>query len=231
MERQKITLSEKIKPNFRDRFAANLLGLEVLRFWDGKEPFRFSSGMESPIYCDNRMILSHIDLRSFVVRRFIDFLKNKLETIDAVAGVATGALPLSAILAETINRPYFYVRPSKKAHGLENKVEGDMRILKDLKVLVVEDLISTGESSLKAVRSLKESGAQVDEMIAIFSYQFPEAQEAFEEEGVNAEVILHYPYLLDYAVMKGYVEPGTQHLLKAWYRDPWGWWEKYRGEA
>lgn len=185
------------------------------------EPFTWASGWKSPIYCDNRKALSYADVRTFIKCAFADLARQKYADVDVVAGVATGAIAQGALVADLLGKPFIYVRSAPKDHGLANLIEGDLKA--GQKVLVIEDLISTGGSSLKAVAALRDAGAEVLGMLAIFTYGFPVAANAFKEANVQLDTLSNYDDLIAEAVTRGYVSEGDIEALKQWRQDPANW--------
>ncbi len=185
------------------------------------EPFTWASGWKSPIYCDNRKALSYADVRTFIKCAFADLARQKYADVDVVAGVATGAIAQGALVADLLGKPFIYVRSAPKDHGLANLIEGDLKA--GQKVLVIEDLISTGGSSLKAVAALRDAGAEVLGMLAIFTYGFPVAANAFKEANVQLDTLSNYDDLIAEAVTRGYVSESDIEALKQWRQDPANW--------
>jgi orotate phosphoribosyltransferase len=184
-------------------------------------PFVWASGWNSPIYCDNRKALSFVDVRNFIKGEFARIAREKYPEAEVIAGVATGAIAQGALVADLLDKPFVYVRSAPKGHGLENLIEGDFR--PGQKVLVIEDLISTGGSSLKAVEALRSAGCEVVGMLAIFSYGFPVAAEAFAEAGVELTTLSNYQDLIGVAVAGGYVTSKDIATLQEWRKDPASW--------
>ena len=184
-------------------------------------PFTWASGWNSPIYTDNRKTLSYPHLRSFIK---IELCRMILETFgqpDAIPGVATGAIAQGALVADALGVPYVYVRSAPKDHGLENLIEGDLKV--GQRVVVIEDLISTGKSSLKAVEAIRNAGCDVIGMVAMFTYDFPIAHECFSEAGVKLVTLSNYNALLDAALSTGYITEADVEALKEWRKDPANW--------
>lgn len=186
-----------------------------------ENPFRWASGWNSPIYCDNRILLSYPLVRDFVVDQFADVANNHFPDVDVIAGVATAGIPHGTLIADRLNKPLAYVRAKPKEHGTGKLIEG--RIEAGQKVLVVEDLISTGKSSLQAVDAIREAGAEVVGMVAVFSYGFQVAADAFHEKNVKYISLSNYENLLHRAIEKGYVKEQDLHLLEEWRENPAGW--------
>ena len=188
---------------------------------DPANPFKWASGWNSPIYCDNRKTLSYPEIRSFIRDAFVELINTSFPNPDMIAGVATGAIAISALVAEEMGLPLLYVRSGQKGHGLGNQVEGDISVGKN--VVVVEDLVSTGGSSLKAVAALEEAGLSVMGMCAIFTYGFPVAEKNFLEAGVKLYTLGNYEKLISQAAETGYVNPDDLETLKTWRKDPANW--------
>ena len=186
-----------------------------------EKPFTWASGWKSPIYCDNRKILSFPYTRDFIKSEMCNVIFENFPNVDLLAGVATAGIPWGAMAADQLKLPYIYVRPKPKEHGLGNQIEGSFETGKS--VLVIEDLISTGKSSLEVVTVLKNAGLNVVGMVSIFTYGFPVAAKAFEEAGVPYKSLTNYSSLIDLAVEKGQVSADTQQLLLQWREDPANW--------
>jgi orotate phosphoribosyltransferase len=184
-------------------------------------PFTWASGWLSPIYCDNRITLSYPEIRSFIRNAFVETIRDHFGSPDLIAGVATGAIAQGVLVAEAMGLPFIYVRPSAKGHGRQNLIEGKMET--GQRVVVVEDLISTGGSSIKAVKALQNAGAEVAGMVAIFTYGFEVAGSAFREAGVELHTLSHYHALLELALESGYVQREQEAMLAEWRKDPSNW--------
>ncbi len=184
-------------------------------------PFTWASGWHSPIYTDNRKTLSYPEIRSFIKVELTRLIEENFSDVDAVAGVATGAIAQGALVADLMGKPYVYVRSSPKDHGLENLIEGNL--LPGQKVVVIEDLISTGGSSLKAVEAIRKAGCEVIGMVAIFSYGFPQAEEAFTQAGVRLLTLSNYNAMLNAALSTGYIHEKDLETLRQWRKDPANW--------
>jgi orotate phosphoribosyltransferase len=185
------------------------------------KPFTWASGWKSPIYCDNRKILSFPYTRDFIKSEMCNVIFESFPNVDMLAGVATAGIPWGAMAADQLKLPYIYVRPKPKEHGLGNQIEGSFETGKS--VLVIEDLISTGKSSLEVVTVLKNAGLNVVGMVSIFTYGFPVAAKAFEDAGVPYQSLTNYSSLIELAVEKGQITPETQQLLLQWREDPANW--------
>ncbi len=184
-------------------------------------PFTWASGWNSPIYTDNRLTLSYPQIRTLIKVELTRLILENLPMPDAVAGVATGAIAQGALVADELSLPYAYVRSTPKDHGLENLIEGNLK--PGQKVVVVEDLISTGKSSLKAVEAIRAAGCEVVGMVAIFTYGFPVAAEAFKKAGVELFTLSNYTAMLEAALEVGYIKPDDLETLQEWRHDPAGW--------
>ena len=185
------------------------------------EPFTWASGLKSPIYCDNRKTLSYPKVRNFIKTSFADIIDEEFKDCDVIAGVATAGIPHGVLVADVLNKPCVYVRDKAKAHGMENLIEG--KIDKGQKVVVIEDLISTGGSSLKAVHALRDAGAEVLGLGAIFTYGFDKAVKAFEEASCRFFTLSDYPSLIEVAERQDYIKPADKEMLMQWYQNPEGW--------
>lgn len=185
-----------------------------------QNPFTWASGIKSPIYCDNRIVLSHPDVRNFVADSFIEASKS-FAPFDVIAGVATAGIAHGAILAYKMNLPFIYVRDKSKSHGRQNQIEGELPA--HSRVLVIEDLISTGKSSLAAIDPLRTAGASIAAVMAIFSYQLPIAENAFRDAEVAFTTLSDYTTLLDIAIRNNYITEAEKVLLSTWRKDPENW--------
>ena len=204
----------------KDLFAQKLLEVKAVKL-QPTVPFTWASGWKSPIYTDNRKTLSFPRLRSFVKLELCHLVQEHFPEAEAVAGVATGAIAQGALVAEELGLPYAYVRPKPKDHGMGNQVEGELP--KGAKVVVVEDLISTGGSSLKAVEALRQYGVEVVGMVASFTYGFPVAEEAFREAGVTLYTLSDYEHIISEAAKTGYIKDEDLPVLAEWRKNPAEW--------
>ena len=204
----------------RHQFAKMLMDIEAIKL-QPQEPFTCASGWNSPIYTDNRKTLSFPRVRSFVKLELCHAIQEQFPEAEAVAGVATGAIAQGALVAEQLGLPYAYVRPKPKDHGMGNQVEG--MLPQGSKVVVVEDLISTGGSSLKAVEALRQYGVEVIGMVASFTYGFPVAEEAFREAGVKLVTLSNYQAVVEEAAETGYIKDADKAVLAEWRKDPSVW--------
>lgn len=204
----------------KKEFAEKLLGIKAIKL-QPNDPFTWASGWRSPIYTDNRKTLAYPEVRTFVKKALVQLVKENFGEATAVAGVATGAIAQGALVAEELEMPYCYVRPKPKDHGMGNQIEGT--IPEGSKVIVVEDLISTGGSSLKAVDALRKAGYEVVGMVASYTYGFPVAEEAFKEAGVKLITICNYDATTEIAAEIGYISKDDLEVLKEWRKSPSTW--------
>lgn len=201
-------------------FAAKLLDIKAIQL-QPKEPFTWASGWKSPFYCDNRKTLSYPELRSYVKLELVHTILERFSEVEVIAGVATGAIAQGALVADALHLPFVYVRSKPKDHGLENLIEGELEAGR--KVVVVEDLISTGGSSLKAVEALRKSGSQVIGMVAAYTYGFDVARKAFEDADVPLTTLTDYDHVVAEALETGYITEAETALLHEWRKDPAHW--------
>lgn len=201
-------------------FAEKLLKIKAIKL-QPESPFTWASGWKSPFYCDNRKTLSYPALRNFVKIELSRIIAEQFPECDAIAGVATGAIPQGALVADVLNLPFVYVRSKPKDHGLENLIEGELR--PGMKVVVVEDLISTGGSSLKACEAIRRDGCEVIGMMASYTYGFDVAKEAFKAAGVRLETLTNYEAVVAAALESGYIRECDVEVLHAWRKDPANW--------
>ena len=206
--------------HLKKAFAGKLLGIKAIKL-QPNDPFTWASGWKSPFYCDNRKTLSYHDVRSFVKLELVHAILANFPEATAVAGVATGAIAQGALVAEELALPYAYVRPKPKDHGMKNQIEGE--IPKGSKVVVVEDLISTGGSSLKAVAALREAGFEVVGMVASYTYGFPIAEQAFKDANVKLVTLTDYQNVVEKAMEIGYIKEEDIPMLDEWRKDPENW--------
>ena len=186
-----------------------------------KNPFTWTSGIKSPIYCDNRLVLSYPKIREFIANSMSQIIKKKYGNDISIVGVATGAIAIGIMIAERLNLPYAYVRPEPKGHGLKNQIEGN--IDKNSNVLVIEDLISTGKSSLNAIYALKSNGYNIIGMLSIFSYNFEFANKKFVSEKITINSLADYNTLVEIIESKGDISDEEVSRLKKWREDPKSW--------
>jgi len=189
------------------------------------QPFTWASGLKSPIYCDNRKTLSYPEVRTFIKNGLVEIIKSQYPDVEVIAGVATGAIAQGALVAEALELPFVYVRSEEKKHGLTNIVEGVVSA--GQKVVVVEDLVSTGQSSLKAANALIDMGCDVLGMVAIFTYNLPIATQRFEEAKLSLHTLTNYPALVEMAANEGYIKADEMATLNEWSKDPAAWAEQF----
>lgn len=201
-------------------FADKLLKVKAIKL-QPTNPFTWASGWKSPFYCDNRKTLSYPDLRSFVKIETSRLILERFPEAEAVAGVATGAIPQGAMVADTLSLPFVYVRSKPKDHGLENLIEGELK--PGTKVVVVEDLISTGGSSLKAVEAIRNYGCEVVGMVASYTYGFDVAEKAFKDANVELVTLTNYEAVVAQALNTGYIKEEDVALLNQWRKAPSEW--------
>ena len=202
------------------RVATLLLEAEAIKL-SPKKPFQWSSGWLSPIYCDNRIALSYPGTRTYIKNQLAELVRNHFPAAEAIAGVATAGIAQGALVADLLDQPFAYVRPEPKKHGMGNQIEG--RLEKGQKVVLVEDLISTGGSSLKVAEALRQADIDVIGMVAIFSYGFPVAEANFLEKQVELVTLCTYTYLIEEALDQGQVAPSEVATLTDWRRSPETW--------
>lgn len=199
--------------------ALKLLQINAIRL-NPQNPFTWASGLRSPVYCDNRLALSHPDVRNLIIEGFTEAVNLRLP-VDLIAGVATAGIAYGALVADRMDLPFAYVRSSAKTHGRQNLIEG--QVIPGSTVLVIEDLISTGGSSLTAVEALRESGCHVNAVLAIFQYNFPEAETQFAAANCDFQTLSDFLTLIDVASQSGHIEQSDIALLTSWYNDPKAW--------
>lgn len=200
--------------------AEQLLQIKAIKL-QPEDPFTWASGWKSPIYCDNRIILSYPMVRNYVRQNLVKAIEEKYGTPDVIAGVATGAIAMGILVAQEMGLPFVYVRPEAKSHGRKNQIEGT--IDSGQSVVVIEDLISTGGSSLKAVEALREAKAKVIGMAAVFTYGFPVADENFTNANCDLLTLSDYNHLLEQVRDNGFLEDTTFATLQEWRKDPSAW--------
>lgn len=204
--------------------AKNLLKVKAVKL-NNEKPFTWASGRKSPIYCDNRVTLSYPEIRTFIRQSFVDVLTDKFGDVDVIAGVATGGIAQGALVAQELGKPFVYVRSEEKKHGLTNQIEGEIK--SGQSVVVIEDLVSTGKSSLIAVKALRERGCNVKGMAAIFTYGLAVADENFANENVDLVTLTNYDTLLQVAIDEDYVSQADQDSLSRWRENPEKWSEDH----
>ncbi len=200
--------------------AEKLLKIKAVKL-QPRNPFTWASGWKSPIYCDNRKTLSYPQIRSYIKIQISRIILELYPDVQVIAGVATGAISQGALVAEELGLPFIYIRPTPKDHGLENMIEGDLKPKQ--KVVVIEDLISTGGSSLKAVEAIRNDGSEVLGMIAIFTYSFPEAEQRFKSAKVKLTTLCNYEAILAEALATNYIKEADVATLKLWRENPSEW--------
>lgn len=205
---------------YKSETAELLLKLNAIKL-QPNDPFTWASGWKSPIYCDNRIILSNIGCRNKIANYFSQLITEKYKDVDVIAGVATGAIGIGILVAEKLNLPFIYVRPEAKKHGRQNQIEGE--VSKGKKIIVIEDLISTGKSSLNAVKALREAELDVLGMIAIFTYDFEISKNNFLKDSVKLNTLSNYSELLKKAVEINYVSEKDIETLEKWNKSPESW--------
>jgi len=206
--------------NISNNTVEKLLQIKAIKL-QPSNPFTWASGWNSPIYCDNRKTLSYPDVRAFIRDAFVKLIKQKYPNVEVIAGVATGAIALGVLVAEAMNLPFIYIRSSSKGHGLQNTIEGAYN--KDQKVVVIEDLVSTGGSSLKAVEALRNSEIKVLGMLAIFTYGFDTAKENFKKANVELTTLSNYDALIEHASKTNYIKKEDKVVLTKWRVSPSTW--------
>jgi orotate phosphoribosyltransferase len=206
--------------NSAKKVAQYLLQIKAIKL-QPSNPFTWASGWKSPIYCDNRKTLSFPEVRSYIRDSFAEMSEEYYPGAELIAGVATGAIAHGALTADKLGLPFVYVRSEAKEHGLGNQIEGYFE--SGQKVVVIEDLISTGGSSLGAVRALREAGCEVMGMIAIFTYEFEKASDGFAAGNIELHTLSNYSTLIETAVKSGYISASEVETLKEWRNDPSKW--------
>ncbi len=206
--------------NMALQMATFLLQVKAIKL-NNENPFTWASGRKSPIYCDNRITLSYPEIRTFIRQSFVEVIGNTWNGIDVIAGVATGGIAQGALVAQELGLPFVYVRSEAKSHGLTNQIEGEIHAGQT--VVVIEDLVSTGKSSLVAVDALRGKGCIVKGMAAIFTYGLDVAIKNFADAGVELRTLTNYDTLLEVACHEDYILPSEQESLSAWRKDPEAW--------
>ena len=206
--------------NTAKKTAELLLQIKAIKL-DSKNPFTWASGWKSPIYCDNRITLSYVQLRTYLRENITKIIEEKYGKPDVIAGVATGAIAIGVLVAQELGVPFVYVRPEAKKHGRQNQIEG--HVDKGQNVVVVEDLISTGKSSLNAVKALQDQDIKVKGMVAIFSYGFEFADQNFEKANVELITLSDYEHLLQQAIETNYIAQNELETLENWRKNPSKW--------
>ena len=206
--------------NYQEETAKILLDINAIKLSPNK-PFTWASGWKSPIYCDNRIILSNPKIRNTIKKYLAQVMNKNFDQPDAIAGVATGAIGIGMLVADYLDLPFIYVRPEAKKHGRKNQIEGEIE--KGKKVMVIEDLISTGKSSIGAIRALKSYGLNVVGMIAIFTYEFSVSEDNFNKEEINVKTLSNYSTLLRIAQKTQYISEIECKMLEKWNGNPSTW--------
>ncbi|MDF2963539.1 MAG: PyrE [Paenibacillus sp.] len=204
-------------PRLAEKIAAALLQIQAVALRP-QQPFTWTSGLKSPIYCDNRLTISYPEIRDLIADGFVSLIRDNFPDTEVIAGAATGGIPHAAWVAQKLNLPMIYVRDKAKGHGKENLIEG--AIQPGQKTVVIEDLISTGGSSLKVAQAVNDAGAKALSVLGIFSYQFEKAASAFNEAGVPFETLTNYSVLLDVALKQGSIQQQDLQALQAWRLNP-----------
>ncbi|NMM50546.1 orotate phosphoribosyltransferase [Marinigracilibium pacificum] len=200
--------------------ASELIEVSAVKISPSK-PFVWASGWNSPIYCDNRITLSYPNTRTYLKNALVETIRNNFPEVEAIAGVATAGIPQGALVADILDLPFLYIRSKPKGHGMKNMIEG--KVDKKQKVVLVEDLVSTGGSSLKAAEALKEAGAEILGMVSIFTYGFEIAENNFKEAGIKLVSLSDYSAMLNEALNRGLVKENELISLKSWRTDPENW--------
>ena len=200
--------------------AEQLLQIKAIKLQPEK-PFTWASGWRSPIYCDNRISLSYPPVRNFIRENLVKAIREKYGEPNLIAGVATGAIAMGVLIAQEMGLPFVYVRPEAKSHGRKNQIEGQLEQAQN--VVVVEDLVSTGGSSLKAVQALRDAGTNVMGMVAVFTYGFPVAEHNFEQADCQLVTLCDYHHLLEEVNSNGFLKNETYQTLQAWRKNPESW--------
>jgi len=210
----------KIQDKTAQEVAAKLLDIGAIKL-NHQKPFTWSSGWKSPVYCDNRLALSYPPIRSFIKKALAMAIRENFPDAECIAGVATAGIPHGALVAEELGLPFVYVRPKPKEHGMGNLIEGKIEL--NQKVVLVEDLISTGGSSLKAAQAMREAGFDVIGMVAIFTYGFEQSEKSFEDEKVSLICLSDFNHLLQEALDRKYLDENQLIYVKSWRLDPANW--------
>lgn len=210
----------KVSAETAHKVAEFLLQIKAIKL-NKQQPFQWASGWKSPIYCDNRKTLSFPKVRTYIRQRYAEVIREHYGEVDVIAGVATGGIAQGALVAQELDLPFIYVRSSSKGHGLQNLIEGVVEA--GQRVVVIEDLISTGMSSLKAVEALRTEGCKVMGMVAIFTYGFELAKENFKNYACELHCLSDYDHLIESALEKGYIGEEDIKSLKDWKQDPANW--------
>ncbi len=210
----------KVEKSVARQIAEYLLEIEAVQI-NPENPFTWASGWKSPVYCDNRLSLSYPHIRSYIKKALINLIKNRFSGVEAVAGVATAGIPQGALVANDLDLPFLYVRPKPKSHGTTNQIEGKVR--EGQKIVVVEDLVSTGGSSVQAIHVLREANADVSGLVSIFTYGFLQSYETFKKAKVEFYALTDFDTLLEVALALSYIRSEQLDHLKKWSVDPGNW--------
>ncbi len=202
------------------KVAEFLLQIKAIKL-EPTKPFTWASGWKSPIYCDNRVTLSHPAIRNYIRQNFVEAIEKNIESPRTIAGVATGGIAHGVLVAQELGIPFIYVRPESKKHGLGNQIEG--QLVTTSGIVVIEDLVSTGKSSLAAVDALREANCEIKHMLAIFNYGFNQTAELFSQEKVNLITLCDYEHLIKKAIELNYVNNSHLETLMDWRKDPSNW--------
>ncbi len=207
--------------------AEHLLQIKAIKL-NNSTPFIWASGLHSPIYCDNRIALSYPKVRNYIRQQLVNQIREEYGLVDVIAGVATAGIPQGILVAQEMGLPFIYVRSSKKAHGLANQIEGELR--EGQQVVVVEDLISTGKSSLNAVEAIREAGGNIKGMAAIFTYGLPMADKNFKEANCPLFALSSYEIMIKKAIEKEYISEKDKDSILEWKKDPQAWSDTHKTE-
>ena len=200
--------------------SALLLEISAIKL-SPSEPFTWSSGWKSPVYCDNRLALSYPEKRTYIKKALVEAIRHHFPGVESIAGVATAGIAQGALVAESLDLPFLYVRPKPKDHGMQNLIEG--KIVENQKVVLIEDLVSTGGSSIKAAEALRDAGFEVIGMVAIFTYGFETATNNFEAARIPLVCLSDFNHLLQEAVRLKYMDAGQMEFVSQWRKDPGNW--------
>jgi len=206
--------------NLGQEIAQGLLKIEAVKV-NVRDPFTWTSGLRSPVYCDNRVTLSYPPLRSQIIDGFVALIKKEYPNVESISGIATAGIAQGALIADQLELPYSYVRPEPKKHGMKNQIEGKLE--KGSKVILIEDLISTGLSSLKAVKACREYGVEVLAVLSIFTYGFDVSRQAFIEADCNVHSLCNFDVLNAEAVNMNYIKETDVESIQSWQKDPKAW--------
>lgn len=216
------------KSEIEQKVAEFLLQIKAIKL-QPNNPFTWASGWKSPIYCDNRITLSHPSIRTYIRQKLVELIQEEFGSIAVVAGVATAGIPQGVLVAQELGLPFIYVRAKPKDHGTGNLIEGEY--FEGQRVIVVEDLISTGKSSLQAIEALREAGCNVAGLVGIFNYGFAAAEENFKKANCRFETLSNYKALIEYAATHSFITTGDLKLLHKWRENPSVWEPKIESKA